>query len=581
MNLVIQKSGNFKYVSFRESYWDPVKKKYSSRTVKNFGRLDLLEQENPNILEELRAQVATHKEDLSEQKRKELKRRVSQVLTNQASSPDTYADNRIVNLGSCVYRQIWNKLNLSRKLRDMTRTSHSRFDFANAVFYMSAARSLMPDSKLAQWNRRNQFLYNAGELSLNHLYRAIDMLIDKKDDLIAYLNRQIDKEYNRVITAALYDVTTYYFESQDADELRNFGFSKDNKVNQVQVVMGLLIDNHGIPVDYELFPGNTSEFSTMVPILQKLRDRYGVKRIVVTADRGLNSGSNLLAIKAMGLDYVIAYRLRTAGKPIQDLIEKQEGWISRHPNNLCVHDVSRYRITTETRSVSIVKDDGTRTTEKVTSNLLLNYSATRARKDAHDRDRLISKAQRLADQPSLLKSEMRKGGKSYLKVESGLMDVVLDTEKIEKAKLFDGYYGIVYSDSNMTPDEVLATHHSLWQIEESFRISKSLLQARPCFHWKDRRIKGHFFICYLALVLHRLLELELQQQSLSYTADQIVDALRSATLQEVILTQSEAVYCKSNTEGAFEAIAKAVGLGKLPRLAKAAEVKRAMKLKNL
>ena len=160
--------------------------------------------------------------------------------------------------------------------------------------------------------------------------------------------------------------------------LRNFGFSKDNKVNQVQVVMGLLIDQDGIPIDYELFPGNTNEFGTMLPLSKRLQSEYGIERVVVTADRGLNRGANLLALRKIGLEYVIAYRL-----------------------------------------ISV------------------------------DRDRILA------------------------------------------AEAFDGYYGICYSDPKMTPDEVLSIHHSLWQIEESFRLSKSLLEARPCFHWTEARIRGH------------------------------------------------------------------------------------------
>lgn len=158
---------------------------------------------------------------------------------------------------------------------------------------MVAARSLIPDSKLGQWSRRNTFLYGGSTLKLSHLYRTIDKLEQHRRELIRYINRQIAKHYDRVVTVALYDVTTYWFESQDADTLRNFGFSKDNKINQVQVVMGLLIDQNGIPIDYEFFPGNTSEYGTMIPILRRLKEEYNLRRVIVTADRGLNSGPNL------------------------------------------------------------------------------------------------------------------------------------------------------------------------------------------------------------------------------------------------------------------------------------------------
>ena len=579
MNLVIQKTGGKEYVSFRESFWDPVRKKTSSRTVRNFGRLDLLLAQDPEALDKLRAQAEELKKAHQESKNALLQERVKEALSVKARGAST-GDSRTVMLGPSVYRQIWERLAMPRKLRDLQSQGNTRFDFPNAVFYMVAARSLMPDSKLAQWERRNRFLYGSDKLRLCHLYRAIDLLCANKEQLVAYMNRQIAKQYKRAVTVALYDVTTYWFESQDADTLRNFGFSKDNKVNQVQVVMGLLIDQNGIPIDYEIFPGNTSEFSTMLPLLRKLKDTYGIERVVVTADRGLNSGANLYALREMGLEYVIAYRLRSNAGKMLPLIRDSEGWTVRHSSVRT--DVSKFRVTEETRRVRVTDEStGRPKFVDITSKLLLNYSERRARKDAHDRSRLIAKAERYAEHPGLLKSDLRRGGKSYLKLKEGDLGASLDTERIEEAEAFDGYYGICYSDPNMTPDEVLRIHHSLWQIEESFRISKSLLEARPCFHWTESRIRGHFLICYIALVIHRLLETELAAADESITAERIIEALSEATLTEVQLPDGEKFYTKSNTEGDFETIARMVGLKPLPGLASEADVKLALRVKAL
>ena len=580
MRLVIQKNGHRQYVSFRESFWDKTKKKHSSRTVKNFGRLDLLEQENPNILEELRKQVDEYNAQKEAGKQVLVQKRLANAVEEACLGQDLNADNRTVMIGATPLRQVWNALNLPRKLRDFQNKTKVQFDLPEAVFYMVAARSLMPDSKLGQWQKRNGFLYGGPHLKLCHLYRALDQLIARKDELIAYLNRQIAKQYSRSISVALYDVTTYWFESQDADTLRNFGFSKDNKVNQVQVVMGLLIDQNGIPIDYELFPGNTNEFGTMIPILKRLKEQYNIQQVIVTADRGLNSGSNLKQILDLGMEYVIAYRLRNSSQQIRKLIESEDGWIYRSSNSMC--DVSKYRISTETRVVQQL-DEETNVVKKhnLTSNLLINYSAKRARKDARDRQRLIDKAKRYEENPALLKSDLRRGGKSYLKVEADQLSAEVDQERIDANAFFDGYYGISFSNSERTAEEVLAIHHSLWQIEESFRISKSLFEARPCFHWKDSRIRAHFLICYLALVIHRLLEKSIENAGEEMTAERIVEALASAELMEVLMPDSQAVYAKTRTNGDFERICKAVGLGTLPRLAKAADVKRVLRLREL
>lgn len=578
MNLVIRKVRGVDYVYLRESYWDPVRKKYSSRNIKSFGRLDLLEKENPNILDELRRRVKQDHSRTAEQKQLLAKQRIEQFQKQEKT--DGYKDNLSVCLGQAVYRQLWNELGLQRKLRQIQEQTKINFNFADAVFFLLTARTLMPDSKFGQWQHKNQFLFGAQHLNLNHLYRSLDLLISHKDSLVQYLNGQINKKYKRKISVALYDVTTYYFESQDVDALRNFGFSKDNKVNQVQVVMGLLIDENGIPIDYELYPGNTGEFGTMIPLLKKLQAQYKVQRVIVAADRGLNSGGNLKAIKELGMDYVIAYRLRNSSAEIQKLILSDEGWTQWNGAGDDKNFISKYRTTSETRTIRYLDEQGNKHQESITSQLLINYSAKRAGKDAADRERLVKKAIKLQDNPALLQSEMHKGGKSYLKINSAL-EAKLDEEKVRKAAQFDGYYGIVYSDPNLSADEVIRIHHSLWKIEQSFRISKSLMDARPCFHWKEKRIRAHFLICFMALVLHRLLEFELKKAQVELSAERIIEALQKATLLKVDLPKGESLYCKSFTNGDFEAIAKAVQLGELESVASKVQVKKALHLKSL
>lgn len=583
MNLVIQKRCGYEYVSFRESFWDKGRQKYTSRTVKNFGRLDVLRAQNPNILEELRQQAKESSESAASAKTELLKQRISAV-ENKSANPDAYGDNEIAMMGACVYKQIWDKLHMPRKLRDIQNAEKFEFDFPGIIFYLTAARSILPDSKFTQWDKRNRYFLGPKSSRVEHFYKSLDRLIAKKDDIIRYVNRQIAKIYKRKVTVALYDVTTYAFESQVQDSLRNYGFSKDCKINNVQVVMGLLIDDKGIPIDYELYPGNTSEFGTMVPILQKLKKEYNIEKVVVTADRGLNSNGNLMAIKELGFEYVIAYRLRKAGKDVKEALkEKDKTWTSRSSKAANV-DVSKYHIMDESRIVRRKNAEGE--WEKITleSKLLLNYSDKRKRKDAHDRDRSIQKANRYVENPALLKSDMKKGGKSLLKFEGGdELKPTLDKEKIEEAAAFDGFYGIIYSDPNMSAEDVLKTHHSLWQIEQSFRISKSLLEARPCFHWTEKRIRAHFLICFLSLIMHRLLEVELKQKGHEISAEAIVEALSQAALLKIDLDGVQTAYCKTDTKGDFETIASAVGLevDKLPRIASANDVRKALKLKEL
>lgn len=582
MNIVKQKIKGQTYIYIRESFWDPDRKKYTSRNIKSYGNLNKLLHENPNFLQDLEAELQHLINERQGLKQKKIAARAHDF--NIFSESHTGSDKQrpvLSTLGFYPIKRIWEKLSLSKKLRHIQRQTQSTFDFPAAIEFMASTRILAPDSKLAQWKRLNQLQSNS-KLKLHHLYRALDLLIDRKDELVSYLNHQIAKQYQRSISVVLYDVTTYYFESQEADELRNFGFSKDNKVNQVQVVMGLLIDEDGIPVDYELFPGNQNEFGTMIPLLQKVREKYKIKRIIVTADRGLNSAANLLAIKEMGFDFVIAHRLRSSGEKLKKLIQDQTGWKNYGVKTGKLRSVSKYRITDDIRKVRVIEADGKIRTETIKTKLLINYSPQRARKDQHDRERLVMKARKLAEHPSLLRSELRRGGKTYLSLNETQLHAIVDEKRIHEASFWDGYYGITYSDETMRPDEVLRIHHSLWQIEESFRISKSLLKARPCFHWKERRIRAHFLICYLALVLHRLLEAELTKHAVELTAEQIISTLRREMIgttpvgKEIFYTRFSA-----DDRSNFDKICVSLGMGIVPNTGNIVELKQALRVRKL
>ena len=159
MRLVVQKNGDRAYVSFRESYWDPIRKKYSSRTIKNFGRLDLLLENDPDALEKLRLQAEQLNAKRETAKQTAVQQRLTEATRQMEIKDDPNADNRTVMIGAVPYRQIWNKLNLTRKLRDFQQAGTTRHNLAEAIFYMTVARSLMPDSGLAQWNKHNTSLY--------------------------------------------------------------------------------------------------------------------------------------------------------------------------------------------------------------------------------------------------------------------------------------------------------------------------------------------------------------------------------------------------------------------------------------
>lgn len=554
MTLVKQKVGDKVYLVLRESFWDSKRRRFSSRNIQNFGRLDILEKENPNIIQDLKAKLQDERAKRQHAKQQVWKKRIEEIGLNQK---DMFKDNQVLNLGVVIYKKLWDKLELSRKIRQLT-GSESKLDLAKYCFFMVAGRNLIPSSKLYQWQHRQSFVFNYQDINLFQLYRFLDKLILQKDPLLEYLNKRISKFYDRSLSVAFYDVTTYYFESQKSDDLKDFGFSKDNKINQVQVVMGLLIDQDGIPIHYELFKGNISEFKTLVPILQVLKERYKIKRVIITADRGLNSKENLAAIKQLGMEYLMSYKLKSAPEHIKALINNR-------PKSL---------VASETQAVCYEQQAVT-----LKHSILIYYSAKRAIKDRRDRERLLDKARFLVDHPGYFKSSLKRGGKNYLSIDKDFQ-IALDEKKILEDSEFDGYYGIVYSDPKLAPNEVIDIYHSLWQIEESFRITKHFLKARPCFHWKDRRVKAHFLICYLALFLQRMLEKELKDAKINYSTDQIYQTLREASVTKIELNE-ETLYAKAGTQDSFQTIGRVFGIKPLPTITTEQELKSVLKVVRL
>ncbi|WP_392438748.1 hypothetical protein [Cloacibacillus evryensis] len=225
-------------------------------------------------------------------------------------------------------------------------------------------------------------------------------------------------------------------------------------------------------------------------------------------------------------------------------------------------DSYRFKVLEHTQVVVCPDEDGGRNKIYLTDSLIISYSSKRAEKDAKDRGRLIKKAEKLVGNPSMFKAELKKGGKSFVAAAIDGNSLKLDAAKIAEQSLYDGYYGILSSDPEISPEEAVSIHHGLWKIEESFRIMKSGLRSRPCFVWTPEHIKGHFVICYLALVLQRLLEKKLKERGIAGSSQAIQDSLNKANVMELRI-KGQIFYAKEKTPKLYDEIADTLGIAPL------------------
>ena len=538
-----------KYVRVVHSYRDPETNKPKMKVIKNYGNLEKLLKQDKNFLEKLEKEIKEKNERLKE----------SAVDKIKKIEADNFEKEGLVrkNYGYLVYEKTWQELGISRWIKDIK--TRSKIEIGEILKQLVFQRLLTPSSKKSAYDHRENYVDFRNDLILEDYYRVLDIIYDEKEKLEKHLNRTLKKKFNRELNVVLYDVTTYYFESVKKDEIKGFGFSKDNKVNQVQVVMGLLIDNNGIPVSYELYPGNTSEFSTLYPVIKDLKEKYKLKKVIVAADRGLNSGKNLFLLKELGLDYVMAYKLKGAKKEIKEKLF-EDGYI--------VEKEFKYKLIEHVKEIRI---DGK--TEKIQDNLLLGYSEKRAKKDKADRQRLLEKADRLLNNPSIMKQELKKGGKKFIKVTKGNLDIELDVKQIEEAEKMDGFFAIEYSQKELTGREVREIYGSLWKIEDSFRVLKTNLEARPIFVWSEKRIRAHFLICYLALVIERYLEKLLKDNNVNLSTAKIQEAIRNTTLGSVETLMGD-YYIKDAESKEYLDIINSVKMNKIPLVGYVSDIKK-------
>lgn len=393
---------------------------------------------------------------------------------------------------------------------DIIRSAQGKrcFDLEEIIKLILIQRFDVPSSKLRTCERQEDHGFQG--ISAQHIYRAMDAV----EPLGPEIQRQTFKIASQIsekpVDCFFFDVTTLYFESVNQDELRDFGFSKDQKFHQVQVVLALVVDSQGIPIAYEVFKGNIAETKTLIPVLEQLRSRFSINNVTVVCDRGLASKPNVEALQNAKFHYVIATKLRSMSKKfkINDIAS-----YSPLPNQELVSDAEKVLV----RTLQHPQYDATL--------LIATYSPRRAKKDKEDRDRLIEKLKKkLSDgssESSVKKVVSNSGYKKFTNVKKG-SEITIDIKAIEEDTKWDGFHGIAVSNSSkITVEEALARYRDLWRVEEAFRIAKCTLKTRPIFHWSPKRIRSHVLLCFMNLFLERYLELVLKKHGTPLTPEKI------------------------------------------------------------
>ncbi len=380
--------------------------------------------------------------------------------------------------------------------------------------------------------------FSCNTLTLNKIYKLMDAM---NGSVINTIKEQVFANTKNLLTAnnlnvIFYDLTTIYFENNNSTEFKQLGFSKDGKSQHVQISLALMVTEHGLPIGYEIFPGNTFEGKTLLPTLCKLRDLYKIANVTIVADSAMLSNINIEALTTHGFKYIVAARIKNLNQQVTKQLLYAEDYIE-------LNDDLRYKIITVD-----------------TQKIVICYSKTRAAKDEYERKLTLQRLEKFIGKN--VKNVMRGSVKKpYVKINNS-NTIEIDLNKLNKAQELDGYFGF-YTNTNISGAQVIEQYRGLWQVEQTFRITKHNLAIRPVYHYKDSRILAHFALCFLALTAVRTVEYLLKQNNCSLSPEKLHQLLTQANCIEIIDNKNQKFLITPNNNPELEKVYSALAIPKL------------------
>ncbi|MHB8062221.1 MAG: IS1634 family transposase [Ruminiclostridium sp.] len=493
------------YLSIADGYRDKDRKHTRTITVKSLGYLDELEKQYDDPIAFFEQQV----------KEMNIEKSIKNAPVTFSFSPNdkiTSNSTNRKNFGYAALSNIYHELEIDTFLKNKQRHTKEEFDANSIMKLLVFSRLLYPASKKKTYESKNVF-FEKSDFSLDDIYRCLSLFNKHSDVLQLWLHERIKNQYQRNTDLVYYDVTNYYFEIDEQDDMRKKGVSKEHRPDPI-VQMGLFIDTDGIPITYKLFPGSTTDKTTLIPALGRIQHDYSLGRIIVVADKGLTTGDNIWYILSAKNGYVLSYSVRGADKSFKDYVLDENGYINKG-------DDFKIKSRLYPREIQVTATNGKKIKKTVHEKQVIFFSPKYALKAQQDRATALAKAKDLIKNPAKYNKSTTYGAAKYVKnltfdsdtgeiLESASQYLTFDEEKLHEEEKFDGYYAIVTSEYEESPEKIIEMYRGLWKIEESFKITKSDFESRPVYLSLKEHIDAHFLTCFISLVIVRILEYRLK-----------------------------------------------------------------------
>ena len=505
--------------------------KVIQKVIQKYGYLDDLEKSYDDPMGFLNSELERLKNDF----------KTKVTITFDKNEQNDFEDDTF-NVGYAYLKHIFQKLGIADTLKKKQNLLNIEYSLSKTCELLTYSRIINPGSIKYTYEHKNIF-FEPFDLSLNDLYRSLNPLLSCKEELFKTIWDNTKDIYNRDATTSYYDCTNYYFEIEYDDTdlkdengniikkgLRKRGPEKNHRPDPI-VEMGLLMDKTGFPISYNLFPGNTSEKETIIPEIKNIKRRHNIDKVIVVADRGLNCSNNMIKLAGIDLDkknrdgYIYGQSVRGADKEFKEWILKEDYKSDIIKDENGENIIFKHKSRIYPKKMYVIRDDkgltknGNKRKQLITvdQKQMVYYSQKYANKQKRDRQMVIDKAKDLINNPGNYTRATSYGAAGYvnnIQYNEKTGEVIcnsnlsLNEDKIKEDEKFDGYYSIVTSEENLTDLELRNIYRGLSKIEETFKITKSEFNARPINVRLEDHIDAHFLICFISLVIIRILQAE-------------------------------------------------------------------------
>ena len=503
MAYFLKKTNNKKgiYLQIYESFYDPQRGHTAHRSYKPIGYVhELIESGIDDPVSFFQEEVLMLNQKRNDEKNAAKEKQISEETPEKL-------------LGYFPLKNINDGLGVKNYIDLMQSVTGYKFNVFSLISALVYSRAVFPCSKSRTFEEVIPRLFETYDFSLSQIYSCLEYIGSEYEKIIEIYNHQIQQRFSFDTSRTYFDCTNFYFEIDKEDDFRRKGPSKENKKEPI-VGMGLLLDAHQVPVGMKLFPGNESEKPVIRSIIDDLKKRNHISgKTIQVADKGLNCAENILHALKAGDGYLFS-------KSVKQLPETEKTWVLlkndyRNITNKKGEVLYCIKECVDDFSYTVTDKNGKRRTFQLREKRVVTFNPGLAKKQVHEINRQIERARALKACQAK-KSEYGDCAKYVTfitadkkgKETDGKVKVIMNDEAIKKNLELAGYNLLVTSETDMSGSEIYSTYHQLWRIEESFRIMKSQLDARPVYLQKEETITGHFLICYLTVLLTRLLQIK-------------------------------------------------------------------------